>query len=53
MNCDNCKYYDWYYDYCEKLKCMIDGRSVHNCFEPFETPILDFMTGKVKTNEED
>lgn len=51
MNCDNCKHYDWYYNYCEKWKCMIDSRSVHNCFEPFETPILDFMIGKGKTDD--
>lgn len=53
MDCDNCKHYDWYYNYCEKLRCEIDTKDVHNCFEPFETPILDAMVGKVKTNEED
>lgn len=51
MNCDKCKYYDWYYDYCEKWKCTINAKEVHNCFDPFETPILDMMIGKV--NEED
>lgn len=34
MNCDKCKYYIWYYDYCSKWKCNVDGRSVNNCFEP-------------------
>lgn len=33
MNCDKCKYYSWYYDYCEKWKCEIDSRSVYDCFE--------------------
>ena len=32
-NCDNCKYYKWYYDYCEKWKCEVDDREVHSCFE--------------------
>lgn len=31
-NCDNCKYYEWYYDYCEKWKCVVDDREVHSCF---------------------
>lgn len=31
-NCDNCKYYKWYYDYCEKWKCEVDDREVHSCF---------------------
>ena len=32
MNCDNCKHYHWYYDWCDKWNCEIDVRSVHNCF---------------------
>ncbi len=32
MNCDKCKYYHWYYDWCDKWKCEVDGRSVYNCF---------------------
>lgn len=32
-NCDNCKYYKWYYDYCEKWKCKVDDREVHSCFK--------------------
>lgn len=43
MNCDKCKYYKWYYDYCEKWDCEVDSREVHNCFEQMETPILDAM----------
>lgn len=25
--CDNCQYYNWYYDWCNKWKCEIDFRS--------------------------
>ena len=32
-NCDNCKHYEWYYDYCKKWKCEVDDREVHSCFE--------------------
>lgn len=41
--CDECKFYKWYYDYCEKWQCKIDPREVHNCFEKYDTPILDMM----------
>lgn len=52
MVCDECKYYNWYTDLCEKWKCTVDEREVHNCFEAIESPILDTMTGKViKTSE--
>ena len=36
MKCDNCKYYEWYYDKCLKWDCEVDARSVQNCFEPME-----------------
>lgn len=36
MNCDNCRYYEWYYDYCSKWKCQVDSREVHDCFKPRE-----------------
>lgn len=45
MNCDECKWYRWYYDHCDKWDCTIDGRSVHNCFEDRNTPVLDAMVG--------
>lgn len=32
-NCDNCTYYHWYYDYCDKWKCEVDERSIYSCFE--------------------
>lgn len=31
--CDNCKYYEWYYDKCNKYNCEVDGRSVCNGYE--------------------
>ena len=43
MNCDECKWYKWYFDWCEKWKCEMDARSVQNCFEPRETPIRKAM----------
>lgn len=32
MNCDRCKHYNWYYDWCKKWMCEVDCRSVYNCF---------------------
>lgn len=43
MNCDECKHYYWYYDRCEKWKCKVNAREVHNCFEQRDTPILNIM----------
>lgn len=48
MNCDNCKHYRWYYDYCEKWDCEIDAREVHNCFEEMDHPIRDAMVHGVE-----
>lgn len=48
MNCDNCKWYRWYYDRCEKWKCEMDAREIHNCFEPMETPVLNAMICGIK-----
>lgn len=36
MKCDNCKYYEWYYDHCLKWDCEVDARACHGCFEPME-----------------
>ena len=33
MNCDKCKFYKWYYDWCKKWHCEVDGRAVYPCFE--------------------
>ena len=30
--CDNCFYYNWYYDLCSKWNCIIDNRYVCNCW---------------------
>ena len=46
MSCDDCKYYHWYYDWCDKWKCEVDARSTYNCFESYKTPIRDAMVGK-------
>lgn len=48
MNCDECKYYSWYYDKCTKWDCEVDAREVHNCFEQRETPVRDAMVNGVK-----
>ena len=32
-NYDNCKYYQWYYDWCDKWNCEVDGREVHSYYE--------------------
>lgn len=36
MNCDNCRWYNWYYDYCAKWDCEVDAREVHDCYEAME-----------------
>ena len=36
MKCDNCKYYEWYYDKFLKWDCEVDARACHGCFEPIE-----------------
>jgi len=33
INCDYCKYYEWYYDHCRRWNCEIDAREVHSCFK--------------------
>ena len=33
MNCDKCKHYRWYYDWCDKWMCEVDARSVYSCYE--------------------
>lgn len=34
MNCcDECYYYQWYYDYCEKWECIMNPKSICDCFE--------------------
>ena len=33
MSCDNCKWYNWYYDHCAKWDCEVDAKEVHSCFE--------------------
>lgn len=43
MNCDECKHYCWYYDYCDKWGCEVDAREVHNCCDKRETPIHNPM----------
>ena len=46
-NCDNCENYNWYYDYCYKWKCEVDGREVHDCYEPHEVKDGAKMDGEV------
>ena len=36
LSCDDCKYYNWYYDWCDRWKVKIDERAVNNCFTPRE-----------------
>ncbi len=43
MNCDDCKYYEWYYNRCRKWDCEVDAREAHNCFEQRETPVREAM----------
>ena len=38
MNCDKCKYYNCYCDWCDKWECKVDGRAVRNCFEEAKPP---------------
>lgn len=34
IECDTCRYYQWYYDKCEKYDCEVDGRSRCAAYEP-------------------
>ena len=40
---DDCKYYHWYYDWCDRWQCEVDAREVYNSFESYNTPILNAM----------
>ena len=31
--CDNCRYYEWYYDWCNLFKCEMDARSRCNSYK--------------------
>ena len=31
--CDNCIYYQWYRDFCEKYQCEMDARNMCSEFE--------------------
>lgn len=31
--CDNCKYYEWYQDYCKKLESNVDFRNICSLWE--------------------
>ena len=33
MTCDDCVYYDWYFDLCKKWGCEKDNRSYCDWFE--------------------
>ena len=35
MNCDKCKNYNWYYDWCKKWHCEVDNRAIYSCYEPY------------------
>lgn len=37
--CDNCKYYNFCYDYCQKWECNVDHKAVYGCFEPIESEV--------------
>lgn len=32
--CDNCKYYEWFWDKCNKWDCEVDDRSCCSEFSP-------------------
>lgn len=42
--CDTCKYYEWYFDKCQKYNCEVDNRSVCSLHEERKAinMILDF-----------
>lgn len=31
--CSDCKYYQWYTDWCDKWQCEVCWKSVFGCFE--------------------
>lgn len=51
MCCDKCRFYNWYYDWCRKWKCEVDGRAVYPCFKhrksATDTNVGDKMWGDI------
>lgn len=43
MHCDDCKFYRWYYDHCDKWNCKTDERSFCNAFEERKKPLREIM----------
>ena len=35
--CDKCKYYNWYFDRCDKWQCTVNAKSMNSCFKPQES----------------
>ena len=35
--CDNCKWFEWYWDKCTKWDCEVDARECHSCFDERES----------------
>lgn len=33
MNCDKCKWYNWYFDWCSKWNFKVESSSVYGCCE--------------------
>lgn len=33
MNCDKCKWYNWYFDWCSKWNIKVDPSSMYGCCE--------------------
>ena len=57
--CDNCRYYEWYYDLCKKWNCEVDARSVYSCFksdkeaDAVKEPKYSFMAFHIVEDGED
>lgn len=39
--CNNCKWYQWYWDACVKWNCEVYYNAVYSCFEPREDEVDD------------
>ena len=50
--CDNCKYYEWYYDKCLKLDCETNYNSMCSLYERYvnnnKTPVGGILNGSTE-----
>lgn len=41
MSCDDCEFYRWYYDHCDKWDCKTDERSICDFFVEYKKSLRE------------